>query len=147
MKVWITGYIGSGKSTLASKIGNVFEFDFIEKRLKDKGHKLSNLSNKEYKALVKEELMSLNNVVLEGIQCCDYYTKGDKVYFVKTNFFTSTNRALKRDGKKKSLRNIFDNLALFFKLKLLSFKVRKNKDLIKKVEEIQSFQDKKQFKN
>lgn len=143
MKVWITGYIGSGKSTIASKINGVFEFDFIEKRLKDKGHNLSALTNKEYKNLVKNELKTLDNLVLEGIQCCDYYTKGDKVFFVKTNFFASTSRACKRDGRKKCLRNFFDNATLFFRLKRLYLKARKNHDLIKNIEDIKLFANQK----
>lgn len=136
MRVWITGYIGSGKSTLSSKLEQVFEFDFIEKRLKDKGFDVTNLSQKDFKLLVKNELKSLDNIYLDGIQCCDYYSKGDKVYFVKCNIFKSTLRANKRDGKKKVWSNIIDNFILFFRFKMLYLKAKFNKDVIKDINKI-----------
>lgn len=137
MRVWITGYIGSGKSTLSAKLENVFEFDLIEKRLKDKGLNISDISKKEFKVLVKDELKLLDNVFIEGIQCCDYYTKGDKIYFVRSNFLKSTTRAIKRDGKRKFFSNIFDNIVLFFRLKKLYFKAKMNGDIIKNLFEIE----------
>lgn len=136
MKVWITGYIGSGKSTLTSKLKPVFEFDLIEIRLRDKGYNITELSRKKFNELVKSEVKLLDNIYIDGIQCCDYYSKGDKVYFVKCNIFKSTARAIKRDGKKKSLRNIFDNIVLFFRLKMLYLKAKMNKDVIKDLNEI-----------
>lgn len=136
MRVWITGYIGSGKSTLASKLEHVFEFDLIEKRLKDKGLNITNISKKEFKVLVKKELKLLDNVYIEGIQCCDYYSKGDKVYFVRSNFFKSTIRAIKRDGKRKIFSHIFDNIILIFRLKMLYLKAKKNGDVTKNLSKI-----------
>ena len=136
MKVWITGYIGSGKSTLTSKLKPVFEFDLIEIRLRDKGYNITELSRKKFNELVKSEVKLLDNIYIDGIQCCDYYSKGDKVYFVKYNIFKSTARAIKRDGKKNSLRNIFDNIVLFFRLKMLYLKAKMNKDVIKDLKKI-----------
>lgn len=97
MKIWITGYIGSGKSTIAAKLNNVMEFDYIEIFLKEKGYDLKKMSDNEFNTIIKKELNKMENCIIEGIQSCDYYTKGDKVYFVKTNFIRSMIRAYHRD--------------------------------------------------
>jgi nucleoside-triphosphatase THEP1 len=136
MKIWITGYIGSGKSTLVKKISNVFEFDNIEIILKEKGYNLKNMSNKDFKNIVSKELNSIKNTIIEGIQAPDYYKKGDKVYFVKTNFLKSIKRCYQRDGIKKLWSNLKDNIVLIFKLKILYIKTLLNKDLIKNINAI-----------
>jgi len=130
MKIWIAGYIGSGKTSLAKTIGNVFSFDEIEMLLTKKGYQPKLLNNRQFKEVVAMEIRKLKEPIIEGIQCCDYYQKGDKVYFVKTNIFQSLKRCYQRDGKKKILRHLFDNFILFYRFKILYIKAFINKDLI-----------------
>lgn len=130
MKIWITGYIGSGKSTISKQFDNVFEFDCIEIFLKEKGYNLKNITKRSFKSIVAKELAEMNNIIIEGIQCCDYYKKGDKIYFVKTSFIKSIKRSYKRDGLKKIVRHCFDNFILTFKLKVLYIKALLNNDII-----------------
>jgi cytidylate kinase len=136
MKYWITGYVGSGKSTISKQFNNIFEFDLIEDILKEKGYELKSMSNREFRKIVKKELKEFNNIVIEGIQCCEYYKKGDKVYFVPTSFWESSKRSYKRDGKRRRFSNLADNIFLAFKLKKLYLKVLLNGDLIKNTKDI-----------
>lgn len=134
--IWITGYVGSGKSTISKNINNCYEFDEIETLMKNDGIDFTNIDKKKFKSICKEYLKTTKIKVMNGIQATDYYQKGDKIYFVKTNFITSTKRSIKRDGNINKSKNIIDNIKLFFKLKYLYIKVYLNKDLIKNVEEI-----------
>jgi deoxyadenosine/deoxycytidine kinase len=131
--IWITGYVGSGKSTISKNIENCYEFDEIEELMKKEEINLNNINNKTFKPLCKKFLKTTNIKILNGIQAVDYYQKGDKVYFVKTNFIKSTYRSFKRDNKDRHIRNLLDNIILFFKLKILYIKVIKNNDLIKNI--------------
>lgn len=134
--IWITGYIGSGKSTICKNIKNCYEFDEIETLMKNDGIDFTNIDKKKFKSICKKYLKTTTIKAFNGIQATDYYQKGDKIYFVKTNFLTSTKRSIKRDGNKNKSRNIIDNIKLFFKLKYLYIKAYLNKDLIKNIEEI-----------
>lgn len=128
--LWITGYVGSGKSTISKNIKNCHEFDEIEGLMTKDGINLKNINSKKFKEVCKEYLKTTKIKIFNGIQAPDYYRKGDKVYFVKTSFISSTLRSIKRDSSKKTLSNIKDNIILFFKLKILYIKVRLNNDLI-----------------
>lgn len=134
--IWITGYVGSGKSTISRSIKNCHEFDEIESLMIKDGINLNNVSSKNFKVKCKEYLKQTNVKIFNGIQATTYYKKGDKVYFVKTSFFSSTIRSIKRDGTKKLISNLKDNSLLFFKLKILYIKAYINKGIIKSVEEI-----------
>lgn len=134
--IWITGYVGSGKSTISKKIKECYEFDEIETLMTKDGINLTNINSKDFKPICKEYLKNCNLKALNGIQAVDYYQKGDKVYFVKTNILTSTKRSIKRDGNKRKKSNIKDNILLFFKLKILYLKAFINHDIIKNINEI-----------
>ena len=134
--IWITGYVGSGKSTISKNIKDCYEFDEIEDLMIKDGINLSNINQKSFKPICKEYLKTTKVKILNGIQAVNYYQKGDKVYFIKTNFITSTKRSIKRDGKIRKNSNLKDNIKLFFKLKILYIKAYFNKDIIKNIEEI-----------
>ncbi len=136
--IWITGYVGSGKSTISKNLKNVHEFDEIESLITNTGIKLTNIDKKTFTRICKVYLNNTDIKIFNGVQACDYYKKGDKVYFVKTNFLTSTMRSIKRDRKNKVLSNIIDNIKLFFKLKILYIKAYKNKDIIKDINELKA---------
>jgi len=136
--IWITGYAGSGKSYLSKNIKDAYEFDEIETLMTNEGYNLKNLNSETFKPLCRDFLNKTQIKILNGVQACDYYKKGDKVYFVKTNIFKSLYNCLHRGETKQKIKQDFkDNFILFFKLKKLYFKVKKNKDLIT-LEEITS---------
>ncbi len=138
--IWITGYAGSGKSYLSKNIKECQEFDEIETIMTNEGYNLKGITKKEFKKYAKNFLNNTKIKALNGVQAYDYYKKGDKVFFIKTNLFNSLKNCMNRNETKRKIKQDFiDNFILFFKLKILYIKVLINKDLIKTIDELKAY--------